>query len=58
MIRASRLGASRAEGEGDACACLAATGRVAMWGAVLCGARRLNRRRGKRLYNWHLGAKK
>ena len=33
MIRASHLGASRAEGEGDACACLAATGRVAMWGA-------------------------
>ena len=37
MIRASRLGASRAEGEGDACACLAATGRVAMWSTGLVG---------------------
>ena len=57
MIRASHLGASRAEGEGDARACLAATGRVAMWSAVLCGARRLNRRRGKRLDNWRLAPK-
>ena len=40
MIRASRPeAASRAEGECDACACLAATGRVAMWGAgVVWGA--------------------